>query len=493
MATRGILNQTWRHRAVQLRGRILAATCFLGLGLCSIAEVATGTHTVPPLRVALTGKYPPFNFYSASGDVCGFDVDVAEAIGRELGRKVEIITTEWDGILAGLLAGKYNAIVGSMAVTPERSQRVDFSTPYYESGAQIFVHVDQTNAIRSVGDLEGRRVGVGLGETYEHFLRENHPDVEVVTYKGIVDVYQDMRNHRLDAFCTDRLVGMYQIKQGDMPFAPAGPLLYREQMAIPVTKGNEVLLAGINAALSALEREGDLDAFHAKWFGASPTGTTARMPTSTAFRMLGRGFAITLGVAATALLAGFCLALPWGMGLHGGPAALHAPLRFLNDFVRGTPLLIQLFFVYFGAPQVGIALTPITSAVLTLAVSCAAYMAEALRSGLMAVDPGQRRAGQSLGLNRLQVFHHVVWPQAFRVSIPSLMNIVVAFVKDTALISVISVGEVVREAQSIISVTFNPMKYYLIVAAMFFIITFPLMKLAAIVERRIKAKGFQHA
>ena len=459
----------------------------------SAGEDIAKANALPALRVALTGKYPPFNFYSPSGEICGFDVDVAEAIGQKLERDVEIITTEWDGILAGLLAGRYDAIIGSMAVTPERSQRVHFSTPYYESGAQIFVHVDRTNAVRSVGDLDGKRVGVGLGETYEHFLRKNHPSVKVTTYKGIVDIYQDMQNGRLDAFCTDRLVGMYQVKQGNMPFAPAGPLLYRERMAIPVTKGNEALLAGINAALSDLEQEGQLKVFLDKWFAVSSVTPVDRMPTSTAVRMLARGFSITLGVAAAALLMGFSLALPWGIGLHKGPSYLRAPLRFFNDFVRGTPLLIQLFFVYFGAPQVGITLTPIASAVLALAVSCAAYMAEALRSGLMAVDPGQQRAGQSLGLSHFQIFRHIVWPQAFRVSLPSLMNIVVAFVKDTALISVITVSEVVSEAQSIISVTFNPLKYYFIVAAMFFVITFPLMKLASMIERRIKAKGFQHA
>jgi len=130
------------------------------------------------------------------------------------------------------------------------------------------------------------------------------------------------------------------------------------------------------------------------------------------------------------------------------------------------------------------------SAVVTLSVNAMAYMAEVVRSGLMSVDRGQRLAGRALGLSRFQVFRLVVWPQAFRISLPPFVNSVVALTKDTALISIISVSEVVREAQSIISVTFEPIKYYLFVALMFFAVTFPLMKLAGWLERRVREKGF---
>lgn len=470
------------------------ATLVLTLAVCTSAGASDSAPASPtePLRVALTGKYPPFSFYSGDGELVGFDVDVSKLIANRLGRDLELVTTEWDGILAGLLAGKYDAIIGSMAITPERSKRVNFTAPYYISGAQLFVRRAETNAFQGIADLLEHRVGVGLGETYEHYLRSSHPDVTVVTYKSTADIFQDMRNERIDAFCTDRLVGLYQIKQGGMPFAPAGPLLYQERIAIPVTKDDAALRDAMNAALRTARQSGDLDALQEKWFSPRATRQTHDLTLSTELSMLARGFGITLAVAACALVCGFLLALPWGIGLHEGRTLLRSPLRFLNDFIRGTPVLIQLFFVYFGAPQIGITLSPIASAILTLSVSCAAYMAEALRSGLMAVDPGQRLAARALGLRPIQVFRFIIWPQAFRVSLPSLMNIVVAFIKDTALISIISVAEVIREAQSIISVTYNPMKYYFIVALMFFCITFPLMKLANVVERRIKMRGFQH-
>jgi His/Glu/Gln/Arg/opine family amino acid ABC transporter permease subunit len=301
-----------------------------------------------------------------------------------------------------------------------------------------------------------------------------------------------MQNDRLSAFLTDRLVGLYQIRNADMPFVPAGGLLYTENMGIPVQKENKQLQAAINSALTDMRQSGALNDIHKRWFGrgSAPAAETAAMTGRTVAAKLLKGFSITIGVAAISLALGLILAIPAGIVLNSPPSLLHHLVRLLVDFVRGTPVLIQLFFVYFGAPQMGIKLSPVTSAIITLTINASAYMAEVIRSGLMAIEPGQRAAGAALGLNRVQTFRWVVWPQAFRIAMPPLVNSSVALLKDTALISVIAVAEVIREAQSIISVTYDPMRFYFIVALMFFVFTYPLMKFAGRIERGIKQKGF---
>jgi His/Glu/Gln/Arg/opine family amino acid ABC transporter permease subunit len=245
-----------------------------------------------------------------------------------------------------------------------------------------------------------------------------------------------------------------------------------------------------------LENSGELKLLHDRWFAApSPREAHAASPMAAPVimqKLLG-GFGITLLVGLSSSILGFLLAVPFGIALNRSIKYLTAILRFGNDFIRATPLLIQLFFVYFGAPQIGIVLSPLQAAIITLTINAAAYMAEVIRSGLMAVDSGQNLAGTALGLTQFQVFRFVIWPQAFRVALPSLMNAIVALIKDTSLIAVISVAEVIREAQSIISVTYNPIKYYFIVGLLFFIISFPLMKLSGRVEKSIAAKGFSHA
>lgn len=442
--------------------------------------------------VALTGKYPPFSMIGPNGELQGFDVDVSREVAERLGQELELVQTEWDGILAGLLAGKFDAIIGSMAITPARQEQVNFSHPYYVSGAQLFVRRNDENQYGSLDDLEGENVGVVLGTTFEQYLTENYPSVNVRTYKGDVDIFQDMQNERIAGFVTDRLVGSYQVKAAEMPFTPAGELLYEERMGIPVTKDREDLLARINQALIAMENEGVFENLHDKWFGLEGGGPAqTEVTTGLIARKLGYGFLVTLQVAFLSLAIGFAASIPIGLLLNAeGLAPVRIPVRFVVDFIRGTPVLVQLFFVYFGAPQAGLTLTPMQSAVLALSVNAACYMAEVVRSGLMSVDRGQALAAKALGLTQWQSFRYVIWPQAFRIAIPPLVNSAVALLKDTALISVISVGEVLREAQSLISITFDPMKFYLIVGVLFFLFTYPLMLLAGRLESRIKQKGY---
>jgi len=454
------------------------------------ASASVATHDQGTLTIALTGKYPPFSFYDGAGDLVGFDVDISRAIAKETGHDLNIVATEWDGILAGLLVGKYDAIIGSMAITPEREKAVNFSTPYYISGAQLFIHKDHISEINRVEDCIDKNVGVVLGETYEHFLRNNYPAVNVVTYKGTPDIFQDVENKRLVGFVTDRLVGSWQIKNSEKPFLPVGAMLYEERIAIPVKMDNPELLDAINTALKNMEASGELARINDKWFGIEGDKQEIGISTGVIINKLAKGFGITLFVAVISLAIGFVLAIPCGVLLNRGSGIAYVTARSLVDFIRGTPVLIQLFFVYFGAPQIGITLSPIASAIITLSINSTAYMAEVVRSGLMSVDTGQTLAGRAIGFSKFQVFRLIVWPQAFRIAIPPLMNSVIALTKDTALISIISVSEVIREAQTIISVTFNPLKYYFIVAIMFFAITFPLMKLADQLEKKIKQKGY---
>ena len=242
--------------------------------------------------------------------------------------------------------------------------------------------------------------------------------------------------------------------------------------------------------LTNTEKDGTRKRLFNKYFGISGAkrAFSGEMSFVTKAVKLLRGFAVTLFIAFLSVAIGFLLAIPAGVLLtaHGrGWKIPAAATRMFIDFIRGTPVLIQLLFVWLG-----LGLSPFPAAILTLGVCTMAYMAEAVRSGLMSVDPGQNLAARALGLSGFDRFRYVIWPQAFRIALPSLMNSAVALIKDTALVSIISIPELIREAQSIISVTFEPGKYYLIAAAMFFAVTFPLMKLAGRIEKRIGRKGF---
>jgi polar amino acid transport system substrate-binding protein len=195
----------------------------------------------------------------------GFDVEIGQAVAKHIGIEATPLSTAWDGIIAGLLANKYELICGSMAITEERLKSIDFSDPYYRSGAQLFVK--EGSDIKSVADLTGKKVGVTLGTTYEKWVRENITDADVKTYKGVPDMILEVNYGRIDGFITDKIVGALAIKEKNTPIALAGDLLYEEKMGIALRKNNPELKAAINEALEQIKEDGTYHDISMKWLG----------------------------------------------------------------------------------------------------------------------------------------------------------------------------------------------------------------------------------
>lgn len=157
------------------------------------------------------------------------------------------------------------------------------------------------------------------------------------------------------------------------------------------------------------------------------------------------------------------------------------------DIVRGTPLLVQLFLIYYGLPQVGITIDPFPSAVLGLGINTGAYVAEVIRSGIQAVEKGQREAAFALGLSPSQTMRLVVLPQAFKIIIPPLGNQFILLIKDSSLVSTITLVELTRTAQRIISTTYKPIELYIAAAALYYIASLLATKLINRLEKRVRA------
>jgi len=217
------------------------------------------------IKFALTGQYPPFNFVDKNNNLAGFDVEIGKEIAKRIGVKGVPITTAWDGIIAGLLAKKYELICGSMAITPKRLKSIDFSDPYYRSGAQLFV--GNNSSITSINDFKGKKIGVTLGTTYEKWVRENVSGVKIRTYKGVPAMVLETKNGRIDGFVTDKIVGAMAIKEKGAPLKLAGKLLYEEKMGIAMRQNNPKLKSKINAALTKIKYDGTYHKISLKWLG----------------------------------------------------------------------------------------------------------------------------------------------------------------------------------------------------------------------------------
>jgi polar amino acid transport system permease protein len=188
-------------------------------------------------------------------------------------------------------------------------------------------------------------------------------------------------------------------------------------------------------------------------------------------------------------LLSFALALVLGLLSGLGRISRLAPLRALTavyiQFIRGTPLLLQLFFIYYVLPYAGLVLTPFTSAVIGLTLNYAAYMAEVFRSGIQAIPKGQWEAGLASGMSRRVLMRRIILPQAVRIVIPPLGNFFVSIFKDSALVSVITMRDLMFSGELLASATFKHFEIFSMVAAIYFLISYPTAKFVEFVEAKL--------
>ena len=202
------------------------------------------------------------------------------------------------------------------------------------------------------------------------------------------------------------------------------------------------------------------------------------------FPFLVKGALITLEISVISLILGLAAGLVAALCILSTNPLLHWPGRFYVWIIRSTPLLVQLFIIYFGLPQFGISLNPFWSGVLALALNTGAYNAETIRGGILAVPKGQQEASRSLGMSKVLTMRRIVLPQAMRLIIPPLGNNFVILIKDTSLVSTITLVELTLTAQRLIGSTYKPFEMYLMAAVLYSILTTCAALLLRQVERR---------
>lgn len=218
-----------------------------------------------------SGLYKPFNYEDLDGDATGFEVELGEAIAKEMGLKPKpVFTQDFGALIEEVNSDRLDAIMGSMAITDKRAEKVDFSDPYYRSGGVIYVH-DDTDDIDSVEDLEGKNVGVVASSTYEEAVLDYISEDELNTYQSDNVALEDLDagSDRLDAVVTDKFVGMLQIEENDLDIHAIGDRLFDEEIGAAVKKDNDEMLDEINRALEVIIEDGTYEEISKKWFDES--------------------------------------------------------------------------------------------------------------------------------------------------------------------------------------------------------------------------------
>ncbi len=399
------------------------------------------------ITVGLSADYPPFEFKQGE-DIVGFDVDLAKAIGEQLGVEVEIKDMSFAVLFNALNSGEIDLIISSVGVNEEKRKNFDFSIPYF---FDIFAILHKDSAPINAANLSGKSIACQLGASgMQGWLKNQSPDVKIVLMDAMTQMAEALKAGHLDGVLMDATQAKEFIKNSKgLAYTVVGNAAMGT--AVAMKKGSP-LLESVNAVINKLKENGTLKALTNKWVDDNIKSTSHNLIND--FFFIAKGLPTTLTYSFLSIFLGGLLGIFWAVSrqLHFGAWAIAAFISVL----RGTPVLLQLSFVYFAAPTlIGVKLSVLVAGVLTLGINSSAYTAEILRSGLQSLPKGQFDAAQALGISKWHTWKDIILPQVFRNVFPSLINEVVSLTKETALISVLGEMDIMRRAQALAAETYN--------------------------------------
>jgi len=463
--------------------------------------------------------------------VTGFEVEIAAHLARSLGVTPRFFQGPWDRMPELLHTRKIDVVMNGYEWTPARLEMMDATIPYFVYALQLMVRVDDTSLAapsdlaRPRRDGRQRRLGVLTGSAAEAYARREFGEVEIVSYDGNTDALREVETGKLDATLQDTPITTFY-----GPRFPAlralGEPVGRGYYVIYVRKGETALAAALNEALISQIRDGELERLYRRWglwddaqrelaevaaagqfYGySSATAVTApsEIPTTPAdarpiARPRGwdvvRRYGLTLleaaGVTVILSVLSFPLAIGAGLlialGRLYGPRWLRPVLVSYVEFLRGTPLMLQLYFIFFFLPEIGIVVPAFWTAICGLAMNYSAYESEIYRAGLQAVPRGQMEAALSLGMSRRLALRRVVVPQAARIVIPPVVNDFIALFKDTSVCSVVTLVELTKRFSVLSQSTQATGELMILTALLYMLMSTPLTLVSRRLERRLEA------
>jgi His/Glu/Gln/Arg/opine family amino acid ABC transporter permease subunit len=431
----------------------------------------------------------------------GFEYELADALAAQLGVKAVMVQNQWDQLIPALGRGNFDIILNGLELTPENQQRIAMTRPYYIYTQQIVTRKD-THSLTNLSNLMGRRVGVLSGSVAERLLKAQ-ADIDWKSYPGNVESFQDLKNRRIDAVVLDLPIALYYARP-DPALRFSGPPFAPGYYAIGVLKQDRKLLAALNAAIQQLARDHTLEHIYRKYgvwdehqeeladFKPATLAAVPPQPGPTLRERLGYIPLLLKAAVTTTELSVLAMGLAVVVGLAIVLLRLYglAPIRWLAkgyvEVIRGTPLLIQLFLIYYGLPEIGVRLNAFCAAILGLGLNYAASEAENYRAGIQSIPHGQTEAALALGMTRWQTLHRVVLPQAARVVIPPVTNDFIAMFKDTSIVSVITMVELTKEYGFLAASNSDYIVVGLMTAGIYFGLSYPASMLANWLENNLR-------
>ncbi|MBT8913547.1 ABC transporter permease [Lactobacillus delbrueckii subsp. bulgaricus] len=465
----------------------------------SSRKVASGTimkkiKKSGKLVVGISADYPPLEFtknVNGKNKYVGVDVELAKQIAKDLGVKLEIKNMDFDSLLVALETGKIDVIISGMTPTAERKKSIDFSKIYYAEKSDYFV-ISKTNKAKytSTASFKGKTVGAQTGSLQYTSLKKNaaKSGIKVKGLTKISNLLMALKSGKLDAV----LLGELNAKTyatNDTSLSLVKSSLSQAQMgnAVGVAKGQDDLVKAINKTINNCQKQ---DLFNKKYIPAAAKAMKqASSKTNNSMSKYASYFATGLGytmiITICSITIGLVLGVIFALMRLSKNKLLHAIAVCYIEFLRGTPQMVQIMFVYFGVGMLIKNMPALAAGIIAIGLNSGAYVAEDIRSGINSVAKGQTEAARSLGLSQAKTYRYVVFPQALTNIWPALGNEFITLTKDSSLVSVIGVGELMYETGLVQTATYRGVMPLFITMCIYFVVTFIFTRLLNYFERRM--------
>lgn len=503
----------------KLTGGLLGLVLFLSI--IGFPLTAFGEET---FRVGMEAGYAPFNWTqndASNGAVPiqgskefagGYDVEIAKIIAEKLNKELVIVKTEWDGLPPALTSGKIDAIIAGMSPTAERKKEVAFTNSYYESDLVMLVRQDSPYAsATSLADFADAKITAQLNTFHYDMIdqipnvnkqpaMDNFPAMRVALESGTIDGYVTEKPEAVTAESVNANFKMIHFK------AENGFQTKPEDTTVAIgLRKDDSQLAAINTILAEIspeERAALMDQAIKNQPAAEndPEQAAASHPFQTIIEKYGqmflRGAVMTLYLALVSTFVGTLIGLAIGMvrtiPTPDSPLkrrllkVLNAFLSIYIEIFRGTPLIVQAAVIYYGSAQAfGFDMNRTIAALVIVSINTGAYMSEIVRGGIFAVDEGQFEAAQAIGMTHGQTMRKVILPQVLRNIMPATGNEFVINIKDTSVLSIISVSELFFQGKSAAGATYQFFPTYFIICVIYFVMTFIITRILRFIEKKM--------
>jgi polar amino acid transport system substrate-binding protein len=446
-----------------------------------------------------------FNDQNHPDQYIGYEKEIADALAAAMGRQAEFVPSDWETLVSALQRKSFDVIINGLEPTADRQRQIEFSKPYYIFQLALTVRNNEQQ-IHSLADCRNRVVGT-LGNTAASRLLEK----EGIPMKGYADpvaAYRDLELKRIDAVIMDVPAEVFYVSKSSTLKRATEPF-FRGTYNIGLRKGDTALKAEVDAAIDKIMRDGTLEQILRKWGlwndaqlelhsplkpGQAPETTSGYDITSAVFNWreaiwrLARAAVVTVLIAFGSMFIALVLGMPLAIGQWKGPRPVQWLCTVYVEFFRGTPVLVQLLFLYFGLPTIGLVMPGWLTALIGLGLNYAAYESQVYRAALEAIPRGQWEASYLLGMGPFLAFRRIILPQAFRIALPPMTNDFVSLFKDTSTAYAISVWELATAYRELANASGQFLLLGVAVSLYYLAMSLPMAHLARRLERRLQRR-----